>query len=237
MTQAAQPSDEVAVQPERPSAAIRAHVTSVVSRLQGGYLRPSGSTSEAVRTLALLRRSLGLAGGADPRMWALVLEGLPSGLLGPADRSLADPTRAETAVLTAMTTYAVHQQSQSVPMHQPGVGVGDATRSLAVRRARDDAVSGLHQATVERLHRVALAQSEDLRRHALRSLVTLMRSSSPPVGLDYGRLASDLYWLQEPKYGSRVHLAWARQLHNKTAREAVDSTIDDRDNGRSGDTE
>lgn len=209
------PVQEGTLQPGR-SEVIKRHVTAKVSRLQGAYLQQPRSSSESVRTLALLRRSLGAAGAADPRMWALVLDDLPPGLMGSASRSMTEPTRAELAVLAALTTYSVHQQGQRTAMHVVGIGLGDATQQVARSRARSDAPSGLDDATVERLHRVSMAQTGALRHQALRALVSLMRSSTPPVSLDYGQLASDLYWLQDPRYAPRVHLRWGRQLHTKT---------------------
>lgn len=167
----------------RSSDLVADHVRAKVNRLMGGYLAAGGPTSEATRTLALLRRSLGAAGGADPRMWALVLDGMPPELMGTG--TLETPTRAEVAVLTATTLFAVHQQSQRDRMHVNGVGLGDATRRIARQRARQDAPGGLDDATVQRMHRVSLAQTQELRAQALRALVTLMRAGSPPVPLDY----------------------------------------------------
>lgn len=207
-------SAESAVAPtESTTAVVKRHVTAVVSRLQGGYLGRPRATSESVRTLALLRRSLGAAGAADPRMWAIVLSDLPERLVGPTARSITEPTAAEKAVLTALTTYAVHQQAQHMPMHVIGVGLGDATRRLAATGGDDP--GGLDDAVVQRMHRVAMAQNDNLRQQSLRALITLMRSATPPVPLDYGRLAADLYLLQDPRYAPQVHLAWGRQLHTR----------------------
>lgn len=124
-----------------------------------------------------------------------------------------EPTRAEQAVHTALTMYAVHQQSRRERQHVRGVGLGEATQKLARQRASVDAVGGLDEPTVQRLHRVSMAQTPTLRADALRALVTLMRSAHPPVGLDYGRLAEDLFWLQFPGATSQVHLRWGRGLH------------------------
>lgn len=196
------------------------HVGAVVSRLQGGYLPASSNpTSAAVQTLALLRRALGTAGAVDPRSWALVLDGLPDELVEPATGSMTEPTRAERAIFTALTTYAVHQQSQTRPMHVPGIGLGEATRRVARQRARADAPGGLDEATLQRMHRISLAHTDEMRAQALRSAVQLMRSAEPPVALDYSRLAEDVYWLQVPAAASRVHLRWGRGLHARSADE------------------
>lgn len=210
-------------QPERqdgpkPSQAVKEHVTRLVERLQAGYLEERPWSSEAKGQLAELRRTLGAAGAADPRSWAIVLDSLPEVLQqGSRDGSLATPTRAELAVLTALTTYAVHQQSQREPMHRRGVSLGEATRAVARKRARADAPSGLDEATVDRLHRVSMAQTQELRAQSLRALVQLLRGAAEP--LDYGRLAEDLFWLQDSRSATSVHLAWGRGLHRQSAEE------------------
>lgn len=204
------------------AAAVRDHVTRIVERLQAEYLPGAGipSTSWAAGTLARLRRAQGAAGGADPRSWSLVLDGLPSAVQTPSGGPgiTSGPTRAELAVHTALTTYAVHQQSRRDPQHKRGVGLGEATRSLARQRAAlapGEAVSGLDDGVVQRLHRVSMAQTQALRTDALRALVTLMRSAGSPVELDYGLLARDLFWLQFPGARHRVQLEWGRGLHRR----------------------
>lgn len=195
---------------------VRAHVVRVITPVQQQYARGSGHppTSAAVQTLATLRRASGSTATADPRVWAVVLKEIPERLMGAPGGRLTEPTSAERAVFTALTTYAVHQQSQRQGMHQPGVGLGVATRLLAGQRSRD--AGRLDDGTIERMHKVSLAQTPELRAQALRSLVTLMRSAERPVALDYGRLAQDLFWLQNPRHAHRVHLAWGRDLHRRS---------------------
>lgn len=217
-----------------PSRLVADHVRAMAARIQGGYLPVSGQpTGAAVHTLAALRRAQGATGVADPRTWALVLEDLPSALMGSLSSDIATPTAAEQAVFTALTTYAVHQQSQRTPMHVRGVGVGQATQSLARQRARAGGTAELDPNSVERMHRVAMAQTTELRAQALRALVTLMRSAQPAIGLDYGYLASDLYWLQHPRGAHRVHLTWGRGLRaTRPAKQGKDSpTTADNESG------
>lgn len=220
--------------PAPPSVQVANHVRAVVARVQGGYLPASGRpTSASVQALAALRRAQGAAGATDPRTWALVLDGLPVSLSGPQRSDIATPTAAEQAVLTALITYAVHQQSQRTPMHVSKVGVGQASQALARRRASATGTAELDNNAVDRMHRVAMAQTHELRAQALRALVTMMRSAQPAIGLDYGWLATDLYWLQHPQGAHRVHLAWARGLrsHRSTPRGEHDSTPSDNESG------
>lgn len=205
-----------------PGQELRDHVTSRVERLQAAYLGEGGWSSDARGQLAELRRALGAAGSRDPRSWAIVLDGLPSRFQVGGGSSLATPSRAELAVHTALTTYAVHQQSQTQQMHRRGVNLGQATRAVATLRARSDSPGGLDEATVDRLHRVSMAQTHELRAQSLRALVQLMRSGKVP--LDYGRLAEDLYWLQDPRYATKVHLSWGRGLHRRPRESAPETT-------------
>ncbi len=209
------PTPTAGHQPPRrmPSNLLEKHVVRTVLSIQNGYLAAGGSTSQSVRKLALLRRTLGSAGGADPRSWSIVLDGFPDEILGPQRGPLTEPTRAESAAMVALTTYAVHQQSQRQPMHQQGINLGEATRRLAVQRARQDAPAGMDDATIQRMHRVSMAHTWQMRSQALRALVTLLRSAERPVPLDYGRIATDLYWLADPAHATHVHLAWARGLY------------------------
>lgn len=205
------PSQEASSATER----LRTHVATVVSRLQAGYVRAGQgvATSASVRDLAILRRGLGAASGTDVRAWAIVLNNMPGDLTGPSRGLITKPTKAERAAYTAITMYAVHQQGQQGhAMHVPGASLGEATRLISRQRARADSPGGLDEQTVERMHRVSLAHNDDLRVHALRALVTLMRGGQPPVALDYGQLAADLFLLNT-SHADGVRLRWGRGLH------------------------
>lgn len=169
-----------------------------VGALQHAHL--DGRAPQARATLSTLRRAVSRDPGRDPLAWGLVLEGdegdiLPEHLLGRSD----EPSRAEWAAYTALTCYAVHQQSQSRPMHVPGSSFGEAIGKLVPRtsesvKARFDALLTSAGFTAMRYH--------------LRSLVTLLRSEG--VAFDYGRFAEDLARLQDPRARDRVLLAWGR---------------------------
>lgn len=221
----------------RSSDAVRQHVTAVVERLQHEYLPGGGAppTSHGAATLARLRRAQGSVATLDPRALAMVLDGLPPEVQtrssGPTDA--VQLSRAERAVQTALTTYAVHQQSQREPQHARGVSLGAAVRVLARQRASlspGEAVGGMDDNVVQRLHRVSTAQSPELRTNALRALVTLMRSAERTVTLDYGLLAQDLYWLQVPSGVHGVQLRWGRDLH-RTERHTDEASPDSATSG------
>ena len=72
------------------------------------------------------------------------------------------------------------------------------------------------------MHRVVLAHGDGQRAQALRALVTLMRSGQPPVPLDYGQLAADLFLLRT-RHAHSVRLRWGRGLHTPTTHEPTPS--------------
>lgn len=188
---------------------VRDEVGKRVWRLQGPFLdsRNPGN-AEATATLARLRRCPMDEPGADPRVWEITLADLPEKL-----RSGGAPSPAEQAVHAALVLYAIHQQSNDVPVHQSGARLGVAVQQLARQRGTEGHPD---ESSMRRLHQMVLATDTDGRLHHLRGLVTLMRSESPPVPLDYALLAVDLWRLIEPRENSdRVFARWGRDLHNR----------------------
>lgn len=171
--------------------------------LQRGYTR-APRDSASVRTLAGLRHADINSPGADPDLWEATLGSLPEAFQGRGD----DPASpAERAVHGALVLYAIHQQSRPEPMHRSGIGLGQAVRSLSQKRSGGQ---DWDPGTISRFHHLCRAQSSAIRLENLRGLVTLFRSES--VGLDYGRLAGDL-WSIESGHIQGTLLAWGRQLH------------------------
>jgi len=168
-----------------------------VGDLQRRYRR---NQSTGVSDLAALRRAAVAAPGSDPRVWELTLAGLDV----PAGTS-DEPTRDERAAHAALTLYAVHQQSQSKPMHQAGHGLGRSVRALVLPdRSNEKAVR-------RRFEALGTASTfAELMDHA-RGLVRQLRSAGVP--LDYGRLADDLAVLQDPAAAAGVRLRWGREYH------------------------
>lgn len=174
-------------------------VHSRVSALQSAYLDPGrgSARASAVATLARLRRGIGKEVGALPDLWE-VLAGLPGEL-----RDDGRPTWQERAAYTAITLYALHQQSKSEPMHVPGRRLGEALRELRKSSPSEDPVR-------RRFLALGTAQSFTETVYHVRGLITLLRSHS--IGLDYGSFADDLYWLQTTR-ADRVRLQWGRDFY------------------------
>jgi CRISPR system Cascade subunit CasB len=183
-------------------------VGSRVTAWQRDYIR---RRPEALATLARLRRGVGKDVGAVPDLWRYTLEGLP----GPQPRGDA-PTHGEQAVYTAMTLFAVHQQSRREEMHLPGQSLGTAVRHLRMRAVSAEAVRRRFEAlgTAETFTEVV---------HHARGLITQLRAHSIP--LDYGMFAEDLVRLQAGA-ASRVRLKWGRDFYRPAKDTDGDSTED-----------
>ena len=81
--------------------------------------------------LAELRRGVGRQPGDLPALWGALLADMPEQLQGSNG-----PSKAEWAVYTALTLFALHQQGEAdVSMNQPGRTLGGAVRQLAEKTA------------------------------------------------------------------------------------------------------
>lgn len=163
--------------------------------------RPDPRGLTAVR--AQLRNAVGKSPQQSVLAWNTVLEDLLPEL--PQAWTATDaPSAQEWAAFTALTYWAMHQQSVSVSMHTSdgsrrrnfGYSVGRlaAMRDSASIKSRFDAL--------------ALSAGETATLHHLRGLIQLLRASGIPT--DYGLLAEDLVTLRSPGGRRRVALRWGR---------------------------
>ena len=169
---------------------------------EGLQSRYRDNESRARGELAALRRGASRSPGELPEIWELTRVEVPE--------SAGDaPTWEELAVHTAMTLYAVHQQSRTEHMFSPGVGLGSAARRLIgspdeenpSARARFNAL--VTSTTVAEL------------RHHLRGFVSLLRARG--FALDHAMLADDVLRFQQPGGARSVRLNWARQYYSPPA--------------------
>lgn len=168
-----------------------------LTRLQEKYLAKC-ATERA--HLARLRRGLGKKAGSVPDIWELTVGKVPARMV-PADD---EPGPAEQAAHAAMTLYALHQQSLTVPMHKPGERFGAAVRRLKADKQREEAVT-------RRFMAVATAQSIDEVLFHVRGLITQLRRDKH--GLDYAMFADDILKLLTPGREIEVRLAWGRDFY------------------------
>lgn len=195
---ASRPSDQVIRDTQPLFERLPRHVGRKVTRLQEAYLR---GESPAIASLAILRRGIGLAPGADPRL----IEDTVAGLYEHPERLGDAPTHAELAAYDAVTLFALHQQSQRTRrMHLRDHSFGRSSRLLQKHTGSPDAVR-------RRFTALTTAQSREELLHHARGLIQQFRSEAIP--LDYGRFALDLYRLDSPRTANGVRLAWGRDFY------------------------
>lgn len=179
------------------------------------------SDSAARASLANLRRGVGHTPGEIPTIWGEFLLDMPEELIGKG----AEISRAEWAIYTALTLFALHQQGKdrkSEPMSREGISLGTAARKL-IKSENDD-----RERVARRFYPAATAADIAEMSHHLRSLVTLLRSEGIP--LDYGMLASDLYAFQNPDTADRVKLRWGEDFCRFYNKDNEEQTTNEEEN-------
>lgn len=131
--------------------------------------------------LAELRRGVGRQPGDLPALWGALLADMPEQLQGSNG-----PSKAEWAVYTALTLFALHQQGEAgVSMNQPGRTLGGAVRQLAEKTAAGQ--DWTESSVLRRFNALATADSMPEVSHHLRGMIQLLRREGIP--LDYPQLA------------------------------------------------
>ena len=169
--------------------------------LQSRYCSKNRKEALARAQVAALRKGASRSPGELPEIWELTRVEVPDGA-GDA------PTWEEIAVHTAMTLYAVHQQSRTEPMFRPGAGLGSAAHDLVGRDEENPSARARFNALVTSTTVAEL-------RHHLRSFVSLLRARG--IALDHAMLADDVLRFQQPGGAKKVRLAWARQYYSLPA--------------------
>lgn len=191
------------------------YICKTVAALQKEY---KNNSSWAKKRLATLRHVANRSIGDSPETWNVLYgESFPKSLIGMGQ----NPTRGEKAAFLTLTLYAVHQQSKKHDVHvKSKKGSQPRTLGTAVREfhnaTKTDPDKELFDSTIYRRF-IIMVQSrtiEDAAYH-LRSLIKLFRTQDS-ITLDYGALAKELYFFQNPGCRKAVQLNWARQLYQST---------------------
>lgn len=162
--------------------------------LQNRYLR---NEARARGHMAALRSATTKEPGEIPEIWELTQVKVP-------DHVGDAPTWEEVAVHTAMTLYAVHQQSRTTRMFRPGRGLGHAARELVGWEEDNDSAR-------KRFNALVTSTTITELRHHLRNFISLLRARD--ITLDHAMLADDIVRFQRPGGAKKVRLTWARQYH------------------------
>lgn len=186
----------------------------VRSRVNGLIVHRLSKDTPSARALrAQLRSALGKETGSIPAIWDLTLDD-ESQYLG------NNPTRGEKAVHGALTLWARHQGSNKRQMHD----VSDHPRRFASAiRVVAEKQRGEKQRGEKRVEETPIYRSFSAAIQAptyegllvrLRSLVSQLEAAEVPC--DYGYLASDLFYWQDPSRRTSVVRNWGRQFARTT---------------------
>ena len=183
-----------------------------------GELRADSNESRVRAQLANLRRGIGRKPGDMPELWGMLFAEMPEEMLS----QNGQPTREEWAIYTALTLYALHQQSSKISeqnMHaaeKPENRLGRAVARLVKDEEND------RERIARRFNAFATADDMLTAAHHLRGLIQLLRAEEIP--LDYVHLAENLYDFQNPDFRPGVRLEWGQDFYDKSraANEAHD---------------
>lgn len=153
--------------------------------------------------LAQLRRGIGRIPGDAPEIWGILFADMPEEMMSWDGK----PTKEEWAVYTALTLYALHQQSRDVReenMHRRNIRLGQAVAGLV--KSEDD-----RERIARRFNAFATAGDMQEAAYHLRGLIQLLRAANIP--LDYVRLAQELYLFQDPDEAPKVRLKWGQDFY------------------------
>lgn len=200
MTSATQPSTEPADTHQTEPSLYQAIASAVYKLASSLTSDRAESTAHARTALSRLRRAAGAQPGDDPIAWVFVMEdllmNLPEYEIGRGD----EPSSGEWAAFTAMTMFALHQQSHKTSMHLKRRSIGHALGEL---RVRSDSKS-----IKARFDALQTAPTHKALQYHLRSIVSMLNSYAIP--LDYGLLGQDLKKLSNPKQRPGVIVRWGR---------------------------
>lgn len=159
---------------------------------------------ENTKILAELRRGIGKVPGEVPQLWGYFLDSMPEEFYGDNE-----PSRAEWAVYISLTLFALHQQGKDSlvnPMQKDGQSLGSALASL-VHDEND------RERIARRFNIIATSNSIEELSHYMRAVIQLLRGEN--IGLDYPKLAGDIYCFQFPELISNVRLNWGQDFYRK----------------------
>lgn len=152
---------------------------------------------------AELRRGVGSRPGDIPQLWGILFQNLPETMMSRD----GEPSREEWAICTTLTLYAFHQQGrdpQQDSVNMENQGLGQALTKLIEPDEGEERI-------LRRFNRFATSADMPEAVTHLRGIVGLLKSSG--VGLDYPRLAGELYEYQSYDGAKRIRLMWGEDFY------------------------
>lgn len=156
-------------------------------------------------SMANLRKGIGHMPGELPQIWGEFLLDMPEDLYG----YNGFPSRAEWAVYTVLTLYALHQQGKDIhtkKMCEKGQYFGKAVSQL-VKDEND------RERVWKRFNTIAMSSDMIELNHYLRGMIQLLKTEG--IAIDYPNLAVDLYFFQDEEKRKNVKLKWGQDFYRK----------------------
>lgn len=180
---------------------VRDKIYNYVSK-QINILVSQKDTSAGKAQLANLRRGVGKVPGELPELWGMFLNDLDEDLLSTNGK----PTYAEWSIYLSLTMFALHQQGNG-----ESVAVKDKSLGKAAAELMNENTDEERNRILRRFGPVVTAKDMYELSHHLRSLVQLMKATG--VGLDYVKLAVDIYDFQCDNIRKKVQLKWGQDFY------------------------
>lgn len=215
--------NEVSAMP-KPYRDIQGFVRATILKLYRANAAPGsrGIDHPKVReSLARIRAAVNVAPGTSPDIWGMLpsdpAECIADDLGSWAKRDAASPQ--EIAIHHALVLWAMHQRSQSEPMHDvPGEETGTKrSRTFAqavgiLSKRRDKSVEEGKIGPTQRRFVAALRANSiaSMVRH-LQGIIPMLREEG--IAFDYGTLARDLLRFQIPGWRAGVLRDWSKDFY------------------------
>lgn len=172
--------------------------------------------TKANAELAKLRRGINHLPGDLPELWNYIYTDEKKNV-----------SKEQWAVYTAITLFAIHQQSIDLnnPMHIEGKHFGSAVAELVKTDEDEDRI-------LKKMNAIVTASDKEGISIHLRMVIKLMRSQDKPIAFDYVDLANDLFWLQfdDPKILNKVRLKWGIDFYKERKFQKKQSESIDKEN-------
>ena len=167
------------------------------------YMKNMKDLGDQKALYAELRRGIGRRPGEIPQLWGILFRDLPEKMMS----RNGEPSREEWAISTVLTLYAYHQQGKDPSQNSMNVenqGLGQAM--IKLKESDDD-----EERILRRFNRFATSSDMEEAATHLRGIVGLLKSKD--IGLDYPRLAGELYEYQSYDGAKRVRLTWGEDFY------------------------
>lgn len=164
----------------------------------------NGDEGAQKAALAKLRRGAGRKPAECPEVWGYYLEQIPEALIGKG----GEIAPGEMAVFTALTLFALHQQSNDPvknPMHVAGSNDPGSAIAKLIECENDKT------RYIRRFNHLASFNNMNEAAHYIQQTVGLLGDKQIP--LDYGALAGKFYAMQYPAEANNIRMEWGKSFY------------------------